>query len=454
MDTRCKAKKNRLDIIQCPNKSKPNEQFCGKHIKIGLTNLYIPITTDKDNNGIDNTIIETSKQYSMNYIRQQIIKKLSDQTLYNDYFNLRKTYLTNNDSIITLLDYIENNKLESYAISRIYNTLESYGIKQIKREYQNKFMFASSNINRLYKIFELLLNATEHLDKIIKIQRFIRSSLQNLDKKLRGPAYKNISLCVNEIDFFTLDPINEIEDNDFFSFKEEKGCIYGFSLDSIFQLIIKNDENYWEHFNTSHVNLCYKQYIRVLFNHYNKLKISNPYNRNLLPSEVRMNVIHLMVKRIFDEKKKKRRQSTNDVPLAQVQQIDFKTQVRNKCLSIFQKIDIHGYMTNINWLMEERPAMLRIFYKKLSLLWNFEFGLSENAKLKIAGCSGSLFSNIGEVMNPRYDKYYILDKILDVMKKLVSNGETESDKQSGCILILYALAIINQDTIRSNPWLG
>ena len=111
-------------------------------------------------------------------------------------------------------------------------------------------------------------------------------------------------------------------------------------------------------------------------------------------------------------------------------------------------------MTNINWLIEERPAMLRIFYKKLSLLWNFEFGLSENAKFKIAGCSGSLFSNIGEVMNPRYDKYHILDKILDVMKKLVSNGETESDKQSGCILILYALAIINQDTIRSNPWLG
>lgn len=454
MDTRCKAKKNRLENIQCPNKSKPNEQFCGKHIKIGLNNLFISTANEQENKELDNTG-ENYKKYSMNYVRQQIIKKISDQSLYNDYFDLRKTYLPNNDKIITLLDYIENNKLESYPMSRIYNTLESYGIKQIKREYQNKFMFATKNIHMLYKIFDLTLNATEHLDKIIKIQRFIRKSLLNLDKKLRGPAYKNKSICVNEMDFFTLDPINEIEDNDFFSFKEETGCIYGFSLDSIFQLIMKSDENYWEHFNNSHVNLCYKQYIRVLFNHYNKLKISNPYNRNLLPGEVRMNVIHLMVKRIFDEKKIKRRQSTNDTQQQlQVQQIDFKTHVRNKCLSIFQKIDIHGYMTNINWLMDERPAMLRIFYKKLSLLWNFEFGLSENAKLKIAGCSGSLFSNIGDVMNPRYDKYHILDKILDVMKKLVSNGETESDKQSGCIMILYALSVINQDVIRSNPWVG
>jgi hypothetical protein len=111
-------------------------------------------------------------------------------------------------------------------------------------------------------------------------------------------------------------------------------------------------------------------------------------------------------------------------------------------------------MTNINWLIEERPNVIRIFYKKLSLLWNFEFGLNENARNKIAGCSGSLFSNIGDVMNPRYDKYHILDKILDVMHKLVSNGETESDKQSGCIIILYALASINPDTIRSNPWLS
>jgi len=447
MTTICKARKNKMDNIQCPNKAKPNEQFCGKHIRTGTTNLYIEQSQD-------NCILENNnKSISVTNARTNIIKNLENQELYNEYLDLRKKYVVS-DKIISLLEYIENNKLETYPMSRIYTTLDYYNIKPSRRDNNGKFMFASKNVNRLIKIFELILNATTHLDSIIKIQRFVKKSLQNLDYKLRGPAYKNISICVNDIDFFTLDPLNEITDDDFFSFKDDSGHIYGFSLDSIIQLIIKSDDNYWDNFNKVSNNLCYKQCIRI-FNHYNKVKILNPYTRNGLSGDVRMNVIHLMVRRIFNEKKKKVRNSVSDLPLVPLQQhIDFKTEIRNKCLAIFQKIDIHGYMTNINWLMEERPLLLRAFCKKLSILWNFEFGLSENAKIKIARCSGSLFSNIGDVMNPRYDKYHILDKILDIMNKLVSNGETEADKQSGCIMILYALAFINPDVSRSNPWLS
>ena len=37
---------------------------------------------------------------------------------------------------------------------------------------------------------------------------------------------------------------------------------------------------------------------------------------------------------------------------------------------------------------------------------------------------------------------------------IVSNGATEPDRQNGCIIILYALAFINNRCILANPWLA
>jgi hypothetical protein len=133
---------------------------------------------------------------------------------------------------------------------------------------------------------------------------------------------------------------------------------------------------------------------------------------------------------------------------------DYKTQMRNKCFAVFQKIDKHGYFTDFTWIFEERPNMIKAFYRKLALLWNFEFGLTETAKYKIAQIGNALFANFNEIMNFRGDKYHLLDKVIDVVNKIVGNGESEGDMQSGCIIVLYALAHINPACIRANPWLG
>ena len=47
-------------------------------------------------------------------------------------------------------------------------------------------------------------------------------------KKITKPAFINRKLCINDIDFCTLDNINEIKLYNFFSFKDEDGYIYGF----------------------------------------------------------------------------------------------------------------------------------------------------------------------------------------------------------------------------------
>jgi hypothetical protein len=127
--------------------------------------------------------------------------------------------------------------------------------------------------------------------------------------------------------------------------------------------------------------------------------------------------------------------------------------VKNKCLEIFQKMDLYGYQTDINWLYNENTTILKIFYKKLALLWNFEFGLNHECRFKIAQTT-NVFNNLHDIMTSRFDKYNLLEKILEPVNIIVSNGETESDRQSGCIIILHALAFINNRCILANPWLA
>lgn len=168
MSTICKAKKNKIDNLQCPNKAKPNEQFCGKHIRTGITNLYIEQSQET-------CILNKNKLLPITDIRLNVLKKLENQDLYNEYLDLRKKYtIYENNKVISLLEYIENNKLETYPMSRIYITLDYYNIKPSRRDNNGKFIFASKNVNRLIKIFELILNATTHLESIIKIQRFVK----------------------------------------------------------------------------------------------------------------------------------------------------------------------------------------------------------------------------------------------------------------------------------------
>ena len=54
---------------------------------------------------------------------------------------------------------------------------------------------------------------------IVKIQKIFRGKLQrSFWKDMRGPAYLNRSLCVNETDFLSMEEIKDIPINQFFSY--------------------------------------------------------------------------------------------------------------------------------------------------------------------------------------------------------------------------------------------
>ena len=423
---------------------------------------------------------------------------------------------------IELIEYIENNKLDYYPTSRILaslgyyklinNTL-SFLLPKTKSIAIPKYILVSTHMNKLISMFEMLITAHIHIKQIIKIQKWMRCKLIQLHDniiRLRGDAYYNRSLCVNDTDFVSLDDIqnkNAIPDNKFISFidKDNSNYIYGFHIDNIFELIVKTDENYYEQFIKQHshypqqqqqqqqqqhqqqhqqqqrpqFNLCYKKIIKMLYKHYNKITIHNPYTRNIITSTAKLNVITLYIweLELAEIKKcKENKETTNegnkphnntleeqtqlsilitppDTAIIHHQQLDIKTLVRNKCFTIFQKIDLLGYYTDILWLLDEQPIKLKLFYKKLANIWNYEFGLDSITQYNISGTL-NLFNNINEIVNARYNKYILLDKILDTINTLVDTGINDGYKNTGCILVLYALAFINHQCILANPWLS
>jgi hypothetical protein len=454
----CSTYKNKHNNSQCPNKRKNNLLFCGKHkhMKDIIFKNETNDTNNKNecNNNYNNTLINIINNETIGS-KRKVLKTLEKNKYYDDYLMIRKSYIKENTKYIELIDYIENSKLDNYPLPRINASLEHYKI--IKTYSSSQFLQAINNIEKLNSFFIMLLKANQNMNKVITLQRFIKKSLSNYKLKLLGPAFNNRSLCVNDSDFFTLDELKDIPNDEFFSFKDEKNFIYGFHIDSITQLVFKSDEHYFEQFkkkiknkqiiiNNNSINLCYHQFIKLLCNHYNKIKVLNPYTRFLINNNTKFKIITLYAKKEYDINKIT---TTNNDILP----IDIKLFVKNKCLEIFQKIDLYGYQTDINWLYNQNTTILKVFYKKLALLWNFEFGLNHEGRYKIAQ-TNHVFNNLHDIMTSRFDKYNLLEKILEPVNIIVSNGVTEPDRQNGCIIILYALAFINNRCVLANPWLA
>jgi len=99
--------------------------------------------------------------------------------------------------------------------------------------------------------------------EIIKIQSLFRKWVVLYLMNHRGPAFKNRSICTNDTDFVTMEPLNEIPDELFYSYRDSQNFIYGFNLSSLIQTLrMKN-------------------------------KLSNPYNRENIPEDEVKKIIRL-----------------------------------------------------------------------------------------------------------------------------------------------------------------
>jgi hypothetical protein len=157
----------------------------------------------------------------------------------------------------------------------------------IQRDFDYKKVKLTGTKGELRQNVYNFYHHTFHCIKIqLKFNRFLRRKLD----KLRGPALNDRDICINETDFYSLDPIRDIPNQQFFSYEEvakeeenskskSKTCYYGFDIASIYNLILSDNG----------VETEYGLSRRLIWNESN-----NPYNRNKIPHNVIRDILKII----------------------------------------------------------------------------------------------------------------------------------------------------------------
>ena len=150
-------------------------------------------------------------------------------------FKKNKEKINNNDLIIPKYKDYNNILTINYNLTQLKKFIKHYKIK------------ITGNKDELKKICYNFLYYSFYINIL---QKKCRNNLIKKYNLLHGPAFIKKHLCINDVDFCTLDNIKEINIYNFFSFKDEDNFIYGFDIQSIYNLYLKNSNKLENPFNT------------------------------------------------------------------------------------------------------------------------------------------------------------------------------------------------------------
>lgn len=284
-------------------------------------------------------------------------------------------------------------------------------LKSISRKYKQK---VSGNKSQL--IFNLY-NFLKFSYHAISIQKMIRGYIMRKFIKLHGPAIIDRK-CVNDTDFLTFQNIKDIPFQQFYSYKDKDNFVYGFDICSLFNMI--KDEEYKK----------------------------NPYNRNNLPETIMDDLIKII-------KMGKKINYNIDITLtSDIEELSEKKQVELRAVSVFQKFDSLGFITNSHWLMGLPRLYCKRYLRELYDVWNYRAQLSNEVKREIYPPNGKIFGNINlSHVLANNTELQLKTLILDICERLITKGITHNAKSLGCFYALGTFTMVSSNCANSLPWL-
>jgi hypothetical protein len=282
-----------------------------------------------------------------------------------------------------------------------------FQLKQICRFYKQK---VSGNKTQLvFRIYNYL-RFSYHINII---QKNFRGWLTRKLESLKGPAYRDRK-CNNIKDFMTLDKLSDLSETQFYSYKDEKGFIYGFDICSLHNLF-KESCKKLNPYTRKHFPKNLKKQVRQI------IRLSHILNRNI--------VIDLEA----DDPEDK--------------EIEF------NAIKIFQILDSFGHVTDTDWFMTLNRNYLIKYIRELFDIWNYRAQLTPEVKRKICPPNGKPFGTelVNSLHNRTYD--YLQKYCLKVMNNFVTLGEDIEMHKLGAIYVLGGLTIVNSQAAEAFPWL-
>ena len=311
------------------------------------------------------------------------------------------------DDIIYIPEFWEYNFLLKYN----YNVQQ---LKQFAKHYKLKVTGNKQQlVSRIY-CFLFLSNS------IIKIQKNIRGYLQRKYNNYHGPAFINRSLCTNTFDFLTMEQLTDISNEQFFSYRDDDGFIYGFDLLSIYNLIYKSNGEIKNPFNTKPISGKVVENIRSLLRLSRILKIST------------CTIIEDVTKDVSNKKS-----------------------VELRALTLFQNIDALGNYSDVSWFMKLNRSHIIKFLRELIDIWNYRAPLTMETKRAICPPLGNPFTGTinFNYLHTTENLDDVRKYILPILEKFVTTGINKDNKCLGAYYVLGALTLVSNDAATSLPWL-
>ena len=360
-------------------------------------------------------------------------------------------------------------------------SLKTYKIPQLKHAAKiNKLHITGSKQTLIVRITEFFTK-TNHA---IHIQKTFRRHIVQFSTKLRGPALHNIKICVNDTDFVTLEPLDEIPKENFFSYSDDKNFTYGFNISSVVNILKKN----------------------LMSND----TLSNPYNREKIPEQIISNAISLyrITYIIYPEFRKENenfvtnkiiRRYTISPPSVDNLRNAFEDNntdddtgehpslmnrvyrprlitnyttnqnnynryntlqnirtrpIHQRINDLFMEIDQLGNYTQASWFSTLDLRSFYRLYRGLYDIWSYRAGLSFELKIKICPFHGpfdGVFSR-----TPRQSELSIEEiklACLIVMENMIYSGIDDDHRKIGCLHALSGLTIVSHGARTAIPWL-
>jgi hypothetical protein len=293
----------------------------------------------------------------------------------------------------------------------------NYNIKQLKQIAKNNKLKITGNktqlISRIYSYLYLSCLS-------IRVQKIIRGCLQRKYNNIHGPGFKKKELCTNNFDFLSMDEVKNIPNEQFFSFKDEDGFIYGFDILSLHNLIYKCNGVVKNPFNQKQISSTVIENFRSL------LRLSRVLKINIITE------ISDVTKEVSDKKS-----------------------VELRALALFQNIDSLGNYSNAQWFLTLNRNLLIKFIRELVDIWQYRANLSNNTKKDICPPMGNPFAIL-----PNYTILQNLENLddvrkilLEIMEKFVNSGINKDNKCLGAYYVLGAITLVNNEAATSLPWL-
>jgi len=253
---------------------------------------------------------------------------------------------------------------------------------------------------------------------IPRIQRLVRRSFCKMHARMSGPAYHNRSHCVNDTDFYSMEPMSDIPRNQFISFKDEVGVVYGFDIMSLYTYYESEMKN-------------------------GQPNPSNPYNRTPFPLTLRRQMNRKI--RLTNLMGVTCTLEVEPEPVMSTQQQD-----EQLLFLAFQQINSHGHYADSAWFSELNAVQTMRFMRELADIWNYRAQIMPQTKQEICPPNGDPF----RYMDLRYMQHdTIKHDGIQLINAFVTSGTTRDSRGLGAYYVLSALTLVSQSAQNAMPWL-